>query len=831
MVSKVPYFHVIPKTGVQVCRLFLIDPKILPKDLSIDKFWTTAMTYSQSKTFKDSPLLNLISVHIACSYSSPIESTGWMSCQTQSAFFRLNKNSQTGAITADLVIDTNSTAGKQIKNDIPCLIQQAGLLNLSKKNYEITGFHVLPPEEAPCVNGSLFIDFGNTGTTCLFAPIGSSDLAVEPIALENCWDPNYSKRSKTEREIVHSNILLMQVDLISKSPWLVTGERAKELIELNPRTTYLYSPKKYIRHWAEYLKPNEPTIHYEGIVGTRHGMFPMLELIEDYLRQYLQAVQGSITNPKSSANVPKRCPIVNQIMLTYPLTWRRIDRELFQRMFTEAAENVLSAYSLVQDKFHVEMVCSEPVAIVAYLIWENFFLFGMSNPQLLQSTLGNLDNADTLRILVVDIGGGSTDIALIDVDWQYNETDNIVDTTFQMIDMMRFNRAGDRLTHFIVTAIWNYFKRKYDFDETLDLQFQSPNPSFDQYKKRKILSEITKIAESAKPVIAQLKEWKLAESDEQMILEGLVGVNLNLDRISSSEEFVLNHDMLKEWIRHDLQGIKTQGEMGFMDIFVYLKELRDYLERENKRLPNQVILSGRTSKMPFIREFTIESLKIPSHRVRALDEFWLENMRSQTHTDISKMAVVLGVHRFRSATNIRFGYKESDPVFNHYIGKVISAIGGYQFATVFICPGTTRPASFTIDIPKRGNVMLGHSFRTNGQIEVLATIISKSDEKETVELFFEDDFTITIKDKQNIFFTETVAGGNESFADNFCDTGQLDEHPKGFMTEIIEKYTPKQKIVISVNQTQQVNPSKIEPTGQTQRNPPPLPQKIVIKPR
>jgi hypothetical protein len=828
--TNVPYFHVIPKTGVQVCRSFAIDPKILPKDVTPDKLWADAVAYAQSKEFKENQLINLISEHVACSYPLTVESTGWMSCQTQSAFFRLNRNSQTGAITADLVIDTNSNAGRQLKNDIPCMIKRSGIFTM-KKPYEVAGFHVLPPEDAPGVTGALFIDFGNTGTTCLFAPIGVSELSLEPLQLENCWDPNYLKRSKNDREILHSNVLLMQIDLINKSPWIVTGERAKELIKLNPRVTYLYSPKKYIRHWAEHLKPSEPTTGYEGIIGVRHGMFPTIGLIEDSLRQLLQMIQGSITNPKSAAPFPVKCPIINQIMLTYPLTWRKIDRELFQKIFTEVAENVLGAYSLVQDKFHVEMVCSEPVAIVAYLIWENFFLLGMSNAQIMRSTLGNLDNTDELRILVIDIGGGSTDIALVDVDWQYNETDNVVDATFQMVDTMRFNRAGDRLTHFIVTAIWNFFKQKYNFDETLDLQTQSPNPSFDQRIKRTILSEITKLAESAKPEISKLKEWKLSETDEQMILHYLGDVASNSGgNFNTVNEFILTHDMLKEWIRHDLQGIKTHGEMGFMDIFIYLKELREYLERENKRQPNQIILSGRTSKMPFIRQFVVESLKIPSHRVRTIDEFWHENIRTQTHTDISKMAVVLGAQRFRTGTNIRFGYKESEPVFNHYIGTVVNSIGGFQFATIFICPGDTRPASFAIDIPKRGNIMIGHCFRTNGQVEVLASISSKSDEKETVELFFEDDFTISIKDKQNILFSERVAGGDEVFADNFCDTGKIDEHPKGFIAEIITKFTPAAKKPIPVTQTQQTNPTI--PKNPTP--PPPPIRKIprpTIKPR
>ncbi|MDR1925572.1 MAG: virulence factor SrfB [Planctomycetaceae bacterium] len=808
--TAIPYFHVIPKTGIQVYRSFVLDPSILPNGVTTEKLWTDAMAYSQSKTFTENPLIKLINDHIACKYaSSEIESTGWMDCQSQFAFFRLNRNiNNKESYSVDLVIDTNSDIGKLIKNTIPCIIKSSGMMNVFKKPYEIAGFYVLDPASSASKGGSkagaLILDFGNTGTTCLFAPEYTLSNANEPIQLQNYWDSEYQKRSKTEREIIHSNILLMQVNVVPGSPWIAIGERAKELIKDNALVTYLYSPKKYVRYAPPHLQAHAPAIGQRGIVGVRNGMFPILELIDLSLSQILQMVQGSIVNPQGTSDYPEEFPIVNRIMLTYPLTWRKVDRELFRDKVTQVAQKVLSSYPLVQGKFQVELVCSEPIAIVAYLLQDNFFLHGLKNSRMMRSTLGNLDGTDVLRILIIDIGGGSTDIAMVDVRWQYDDNDDIINATFQIIDTMRFNRAGDRITHFLVTAIWNFFKNKFGFEETLDLQIQSvENPSFDRQAKREVLSKITEIAEAAKPVIAKsantkinkTPEWQLHDTDLIAVLDllrksGIKNLQTNTD---PNEKLIITHEMLKEWIRHDLQSIKTQGEAGFMDIFVYVKELREYIETTNGMQPHQVIISGRTSKMPFIREFVIENLQIPSHRVRTLDEFWPEDLR-RAYSDISKTAVVLGAQRFRFDPSVRFEYQDSEPIFNHYIGTVALTVDGFQLneKKIFVQPGDPCPASFCIEVPAHGNVIIGNTFRKGGLVEVLATISNNSDKTEKVDLFLEDDFTITEKkkDNPNILFTENISGGNDFFADNFCDTGKIDDRPKGFITEIIKKFTP-----------------------------------------
>ncbi len=105
-------------------------------------------------------------------------------------------------------------------------------------------------------------------------------------------------------------------------------------------------------------------------------------------------------------------------MLTYPLTWREDDKDLFSGLVRDEVLKVIDLPEPLRKTFQVEMICSEPVAVAAYVLWETIFQFRHANLALAASSLGNTTGSPELRLLVVDIGGGSTDIALIQIGWQ-----------------------------------------------------------------------------------------------------------------------------------------------------------------------------------------------------------------------------------------------------------------------------------------------------------------------------------------------------------------------------------------------------------------------------
>ena len=56
------------------------------------------------------------------------------------------------------------------------------------------------------------------------------------------------------------------------------------------------------------------------------------------------------------------------------------------------------------------------------------------------------------------------------------DDDGSVDVSFKMIESMRFNRAGDRISHIIATAIVSFLREKYGIIE-LPIPVGRPQPS------------------------------------------------------------------------------------------------------------------------------------------------------------------------------------------------------------------------------------------------------------------------------------------------------------------------------------------------------------------
>ncbi|MBY0526434.1 MAG: hypothetical protein K2R98_23775 [Gemmataceae bacterium] len=191
------------------------------------------------------------------------------------------------------------------------------------------------------------------------------------------FDPFYDDevlRPKKDRPILRSTTLVLRVpesDLAD--PWLVLGKRAEELIGQSDATvTSLSAPKKYVRDWPDHLKADEPTTNCRGLMGMRNGLFPKLQFVELAVRQMLQLVMSSLTNPNFTSPAPILYPLMQQILLTYPLTWRKSDRDLFVQMVQTAADKLFVLDERLRKDFKVELVCSEPVAVAAYVLWEVF---------------------------------------------------------------------------------------------------------------------------------------------------------------------------------------------------------------------------------------------------------------------------------------------------------------------------------------------------------------------------------------------------------------------------------------------------------------------------
>src|SRR5262249_34042173 len=182
------------------------------------------------------------------------------------------------------------------------------------------------------------------------------------------FDSDETRRPRRERTMMRSTTLLLYVPESDQAePWLVLGQRAEELIATeDPLITSLFAPKKYIRFWEEHLKAQEPTTHCRGLVGRWPGLFPKFRFVALAVGQVLRIVISSQVNPNLASPIPEIYPLVTEILLTYPMTWREAERELFRDLVRNEAEKLLVLPERERERFRVELICSEPVAVAAY---------------------------------------------------------------------------------------------------------------------------------------------------------------------------------------------------------------------------------------------------------------------------------------------------------------------------------------------------------------------------------------------------------------------------------------------------------------------------------
>ena len=785
--NAVYHFVILPNTGMQICRGFAIpDPEKL--GLDAEELWEAARREAEQCANREA--VRLISAHIACNQS--LESTGWVACDpTESAFFRLTRTGSGTIPSADLVIDTHSGAGRQITNRIDCLVKMGRVWPFVRQVH-FASFFVASHTKAQSVEGSLIMDFGNSGCSFIFSETGAGAMSSPVIAIHNPFDPEYRKRPFEQFAIFKSSLIVLKVEENPRvPPWIVMGARSEELIQQHPLATYLFAPKKYIRDWPKHLESRAPKSLYRGVIGHRPDLHPRLEFVKEAVSHLLELVLSSLTNPKFAAHSPVRSPQFQRVMLTYPLTWRESDKALFSQLVKEEALKLIDLPESVRDAFHVELICSEPVAVAAYVLWETIFQFGHANLALAMSSLGNSSGSSELRLLVVDIGGGSTDIALVQIGCHLRESDESVDITFKLLESMRFNRAGDRLTHILATAIWYYFRTKYGLEE-FDFEDVDSNPIFALEYRRQAISEFSRLSEQAKITLAQSESWSLDPVDEAQVLRCFEVLG---PRVATASEdgtrLTITRDVFREWVEGDQQSRETEGEPGFMDIFHYLEDLRTSLEARG-HLPNMTILSGRSTRLPFIQDLTALHLRMPPHRIRTLEHLLPDSLKGPDHENLDKLAVVRGAQRFRFGDHIRFVSLPDEPVFNRFIGTVRETPRGLDLNTILVSPGDSRPRTITLEIEPLRDVRLGHAFRRNSLAEVMATISNTSpDRTHKVTIDILDDHTARMASHEQILFSEWVPGGNDIIVDNFNDTGRIDREPYRFIEKIIRKNKEK----------------------------------------
>ncbi len=790
-------FTVMRLTGIQIYRRLSIIH--LPEQVQ-QAVWEAAVAGKGKPPRIANELLGIVSDFAAC--DQLLEASDWMACSpTDGVFFRLLRVGT--SLAADLMIDTQAGAGRMERNLIYCVIDMGW--PFWKTRHHLASFFVSPNDIPRNEPGSLIMDFGNTATSFIFARQGALPQDARPLALHNPFDIWDERRTLADKQIFRSTAMLIRIqDNPATKPWLLLGMAAEERIPtIDPLVTSVWAPKKFIRDWPEHLRPQEPTVACQGVVGQRTFPVPTLYFVELAIEQMLTLAISSQTNPHFHSHQPDYYPQIREVLLTYPLTWREQERSLFANMVRSVAQRQFVLPEPFREQFQVQMVCSEPVAVAAYVLWEVFFHFLSQSPDgaifnkpcLVSSMLGNLEGEPEIRLLVLDVGGGSTDIALVQANWNVEQgTEGVnLNVHTRVLESLRYGRAGDRLSHIMATAILEFMRQRYGLNEVLDFNMPAMNPGFTRAYKRAAISEISSLVEKAKTWLATYPEipWALAPDDEAYLLTLLEQARSPDNQTAPSngaQRIEISIDVLRHWVDRDRQSMKTRGEPGLMDVFFDLKELGKVL-RANGQFPHLVLISGRTSRLSFFKELTMQYLGLPAHRVRAIADVMPSSLSGVDRENIDKLAVVHGAHRFKFGYPIRFTHHQDEPVFRRYIGVLTPDASGWRLGNrVFAAPGDSQPQTCPLRLSPNNTLQIGHAFRRDGaRAEVIATVENLTSEWQDIEIDLINDYHVALNRCQNagaVRLSEHFTGGTV-IVDNFYDTGRIDREPDGLLREIV----------------------------------------------
>lgn len=778
-------FIVLPNTGLQICRGFPLEQRTEEEYTSS---WQAACRLADS--FQDHPDIKLISDNLAV--NDQFESSGWIvEDEENMVYFRMTRASEDAVPTLDIVIDTRRAAGRSVGNLIHLMI--------GRRFFEetVATIYVDDPKKAGGSRGELIVDFGNSGITAVWFRAGDGPNKEKILAINEPFDPGY--RNRTNPQVPSSCFALIKVagNAAGDDPWGVMGERAEDFLKAFPNCTYQFAPKKYVRFWPERLKSQEPSTAIKGQFGQRDGLHPMLDVVRFVVRNLLSNLVSTIINPRYTAQFPEIYPKVDRIMLTYPLTWRQSDREVFQKLFEEVAEEYLKA-GVREVGTSVELICSEPGAVAAYFLWESIFYYGLNGLDLMAGALGKTVREPTLRLLVLDIGGGSTDVAVVESSWQIADDKNI-DVQFEMVETMRFNRAGDRLTHLIVTALLQFMRDKYDLNESLDFAEQAQDIHFDLETKRQVVSRLFELSEQAKRHLSESEEaFLLGKEAEQALLRDYGSLARGQDadeNVDKNPRFRLTREKLENWIRRDRQRLENSGQDGFMDIFNFLGDLVDAL-KERGKMPHVAVLSGRSTRLGIINKLVVEKLGMPAHRVRTLKDLLPLTVKRPGHENPDKISVVTGANRFRSGDNIRFITVVEEKLFKRFLGVAKETPEGIVLNEILARPGESSPRTFSIKVPAGGDLRLGHAFRETSKAQIIGVLSNENQMETTVAIDFVDDFEVKLHPAEGVYLREWVPGGDDIIVDNFNDTGKIDSEPQDFIIRhVIADDLPAENLV------------------------------------
>ncbi len=355
--------------------------------------------------------------------------------------------------------------------------------------------------------------------------------------------------------------------------------------------------------------PNIDSPHFLPRASMLSAMF--IELIEQ--------AERILNNPDYLKSTdlpgPRR---ISQVLVTYPSAWTKSEVSLYKEQLRKGIDAYAKLRALPVPE--VKLECDEASAVLLNYVYSEIRKYGLVGENWIKSVgSGEKDGHGEVRIAIIDLGGGTSDLMIADVvDTEPGGGCHLrIDRYYQD----GVNKAGDELLRIIVEKIvlpavgWNLFGG-------------ASGPEWERLTKHLLGGGKTEYSELRRswtrslwiPFALKIIDAVASDNPGRISL-----IDLNLRLFGNVVEKIAAE------LNIPLQPMARRNELelptGFRDIFrqicagVFSPIARRFGAAIAAFGCDRVVFAGKTSEIPFVRELFMEFIPVPPGRFIPLQGF------------------------------------------------------------------------------------------------------------------------------------------------------------------------------------------------------------------
>lgn len=312
----------------------------------------------------------------------------------------------------------------------------------------------------------LAVDLGNTRTCAIVCPdIRQDSLSMEKLELA----PHYSANIEPSNGVWDSICVLGKSAVFKDSSPSFVRLGKDNLFYLrngSSNSTHLRSlstPKRYFwdadenRVW-DLIRPGRSEVYLlheqTDIELSKHiaessfgGKYPRAMVLEGAIYEMLEQAERMLNRDIATSGQYK---LITHLTMTYPAAWSTEERDAYRAVVQNSINHYISQRCM-NAPIELHMECNEATAVLVNYIYSEAHHFG--NGETWLRLMGKPDLEDdterSLRVAVIDIGGGTSDLAIANISWDALLGSTKIETCYTY----GTNEAGDALIAKIIKEI------------------------------------------------------------------------------------------------------------------------------------------------------------------------------------------------------------------------------------------------------------------------------------------------------------------------------------------------------------------------------------------